>query len=426
MTTSAAPQNHDGPLPASTSAPIKTSMNTEEKEKKPAVLIIGGLGYIGRFLALHIHNKALASEVRLVDKVLPQLAWLAPEFSESCSQDKFMQADASREQSLGRIFTPTSPSIKEYDYVFNCGGETRYSQDESVYRARSLDLSLTLAKECARRKIPSFIEFSTGMVYKPPGHSTIAQGGCTEDATIKPWLKLARYKAMAEEGLAKIDGLNYAVLRLAHVYGTYDVGFLARGLCLARVYQSKGEEMKWLYGKDLRINTVHVEDVCTAAWKAAEWCAANPARPVSSSTSSSFSARPSTNNASSSRIFNIADGGDTSQAALADLIHTHFSIPTGFQNTLISTFARFNLDSVVNDVNEDILQPWADLLHEKGITVSGPISPFMEKELLRDCDLCLNAARAREVLGWVPSRSKLDEKAIEEVVDSYTRMGWWP
>jgi nucleoside-diphosphate-sugar epimerase len=65
-------------------------------DAKPSVLIIGGLGYIGRFLALHIHNNNLASEVRLVDKVLPQLAWLAPEFSEACSQDKFMQADASR------------------------------------------------------------------------------------------------------------------------------------------------------------------------------------------------------------------------------------------------------------------------------------------------------------------------------------------
>lgn len=64
--------------------------------EKPSVLIIGGLGYIGRFLALHIHKNELASEVRLVDKVLPQLAWLAPEFSEACSQDKFMQADASR------------------------------------------------------------------------------------------------------------------------------------------------------------------------------------------------------------------------------------------------------------------------------------------------------------------------------------------
>jgi nucleoside-diphosphate-sugar epimerase len=66
--------------------------------EKPSVLIIGGLGYIGRFLALHIHKEKLASEVRLVDKVLPQLAWLAPEFAEACSQDKFMQADASRER----------------------------------------------------------------------------------------------------------------------------------------------------------------------------------------------------------------------------------------------------------------------------------------------------------------------------------------
>ena len=56
------------------------------------------IGYIGRFLALHIHKNNLASEVRLVDKVLPQLAWLAPEFAEACSPDKFMQADASRDR----------------------------------------------------------------------------------------------------------------------------------------------------------------------------------------------------------------------------------------------------------------------------------------------------------------------------------------
>jgi nucleoside-diphosphate-sugar epimerase len=68
--------------------------------EKPAVLIIGGLGYIGRFLALHIHKNNLASEVRIVDKVLPQLAWLAPEFEEACSKDKFMQADASKERKL--------------------------------------------------------------------------------------------------------------------------------------------------------------------------------------------------------------------------------------------------------------------------------------------------------------------------------------
>jgi nucleoside-diphosphate-sugar epimerase len=64
--------------------------------EKPSVLIIGGLGYIGRFLAQYIHQNGLASEVRLVDKVLPQLAWLPPEFEEACSGSKFVQADASR------------------------------------------------------------------------------------------------------------------------------------------------------------------------------------------------------------------------------------------------------------------------------------------------------------------------------------------
>lgn len=61
-------------------------------------ILSSGIGFIGRHLALYLHENNLASEVRLVDKVLPQLAWLAPEFQEACSQDKFVQADASRER----------------------------------------------------------------------------------------------------------------------------------------------------------------------------------------------------------------------------------------------------------------------------------------------------------------------------------------
>ena len=62
-------------------------------------------GFIGRHLALYLHENNLASEVRLVDKVLPQLAWLAPEFDEACSKDKFVQADASRERTYPRSFS---------------------------------------------------------------------------------------------------------------------------------------------------------------------------------------------------------------------------------------------------------------------------------------------------------------------------------
>ena len=182
------------------------------------------------------------------------------------------------------------------------------------------------------------------MVYKPPSSSTISSGGCTETANLKPWLKLAKHKLAAEEGLEKIrkdsekqggkEELRYAVLRLAHVWGEYDNGFLARCLCLARVYQEKGEEMKWLYGRELRINTVHVTDVASAAWAAALYIAGMP------STAPELSAP-------SGRIFNIVDRGDTSQVHLAAIIHDIFNIPTGFQNSLISTFAKFNLERYV-------------------------------------------------------------------------------
>lgn len=408
---------------------------------KPVVLIIGGLGttslfwrhqlnhvgntdcsmigYIGRHLAHHIHTNGLAAEIRLVDKVLPQLARLPPEFSESCSPSKFMQADASKPQFLDRIFTFASQ--RPPDYVFNCGGETRYSQEASVYDLRSTQLTKNLATHCASLSpAPVLVEFSTGMVYKPPGSSTISSGGCKEDAPLKPWLKVAKAKLEAEEvvaALARKGKLNYVTLRLAHVYGPYDVGFLSRGLCLARVYQSQGKPMKWLWGSGLRINTVHVQDVCSVAWAAALWARKNP--PHASSSAEDLL---------TDRAFNVVDSGDTSQQTLADLFKPIFGIETGFQNTLISQFAKLNLDHVVDDVNDEILQPWADLLKEKGLGEGqgSPLSPFMEKELLKDSDLSLNGAKAATTLGWKLQKPELTGKEVEAILESYRSLGWWP
>jgi nucleoside-diphosphate-sugar epimerase len=90
--------------------------------EKPSVLIIGGLGYLGRFLAKYIHENDLASEVRLVDKVLPQLAWLADEFKDACSQDKFMQADASRERESSLSLALTMMLCPSSDLMRWCAG----------------------------------------------------------------------------------------------------------------------------------------------------------------------------------------------------------------------------------------------------------------------------------------------------------------
>ena len=328
-----------------------------------------------------------------------------------------MQADASREQSLDRIFT--LPSGRKVSYVFNCGGETRYSQDPSVYVLRSTGLTTTLATYIASMEHPPvLVEFGTGMVYKPPSSSTISSGGCSETAQLKPWLKIAKAKLQAEEALERLvkeKGLNYVCLRLAHVYGEYDVGFLARGLCLARVYQELNRELKWLWTKDLRINTVHVSDVCVAAWKAAEWCATNPAATAAQSKKED-------------RAFNLVDDGDTRQETLATIVSKIFNIETGFQGSLVSQFAKLHLDSVVDDVNEEILQPWADMLKQKGLDggQGSPLTPFMEKELLKDHNLCLDGKKARQVLGWSVERPRLAEEGVREILTSYERMKWWP
>ncbi|KAF4452419.1 NAD dependent epimerase dehydratase [Fusarium albosuccineum] len=373
--------------------------------EKPSVLIIGGLGYIGRFLALYIHQNELASEVRLVDKVLPQLAWLAPEFSEACSQDKFMQADASRPEGLARIFD--RPDGKQWDYVFNCGGETRYSQEDEVYKLRSLNLSIAVGKEAAQRGVKTFVELSTGMVYKSDSSSS------KEGDKLKPWNRIAVFKLQAEEELSKIEGLNLVIVRLPHVYGPYASQWVATALSMARVYKHLEGEMKWLWTKDLRTNTAHIDDVTRALWSVAAWYDAGKAK----WDEGSMGKIP---------IFNIVDEGATSQGTMATIIGDIFQIETGFQGQLISTFARLNLDSVVDDVNDELLGPWADLLADAGITRPGPLTPFMEKELLKDTDLSMDGSRLKAVLGFEYQKPRLTKELIEEVIESYKRMNWWP
>lgn len=183
---------------------------------------------------------------------------------------------------------------------------------------------------------------------------------------------------------------------------------------MARVYQYLEEEMKWLWTKDLRQNTVHIHDAVRALWSIANWYSAGKAN---------WDPKTMGGNVPT---FNVVDKGATTQGTLADIIAQIFRIQTGFQGQLISTFARLNMDSVVDDVNDEVLGPWADLLAEAGITRPGPLSPFMEKELLKDTDLSMDGSRLEKVVGFQYEKPKLTKELIEEVIESYKKMKWWP
>lgn len=214
--------------------------------------------------------------------------------------------------------------------------------------------------------------------------------------------------------LSFVYSLNLVIVRLAHVYGDYASQFVATALSMARVYQHLEEEMKWLWTKDLRVNTVHISDVSRALFDIANWYSAQ--------------GKPNWDAASMGKvpIFNIVDKGQTSQGTMAEIIGQLFGIKTGFQGQLISTFARMNMDSVVDDVNDDLLGPWADLLEDAGITRPGPLTPFMEKELLKDTDLSMDGSRLEKVVGFTYEKPKITKELVQEMIDSYTRIGWWP
>jgi hypothetical protein len=182
---------------------------------------------------------------------------------------------------------------------------------------------------------------------------------------------------------------------------------------MARTYQHLEAEMKWLWTKDLRTNTAHIDDVTRALWGTAAWYDAGKA----GWDEGSMGKNP---------IFNVVDKGMTSQGTVAVIIGELFKIETGFQGQLISTFARLNLDSVVDDVNDELLGPWADLLAEAGITRPGPLTPFMEKELLKDTDLSMDGSRLEKLLGFEYTKPALTKEMVEEVIESYKKMNWWP
>ncbi len=80
----------------------------------------------------------------------------------------------------------------------------------------------------------------------------------------------------------------------------------------------------------------------------------------------------------------------------------------------------------MDDVNDELLGPWADLLEDAGITRPGLLSPFMEKELLKDTDLSMDGARLEQVVGFQYEKPRMTKELLDEVIESYKKMKWWP
>jgi len=362
--------------------------------EKPNVLVLGGLGFIGRNFVEYLLNNNLAGKIRVADKGLPELVGLSKKQLETFKNKDLVdvkQLNLAREAMVNKAFDDGGLT---WDLVVNLAGETKYSQTDEVYKENIFDVSVTCAKAAAKRGVKKFVEVSTAQVYdsgKKPS---------SEDDKLKPWTKLAKAKLLAEDELKKIPNLNLIIVRPAIVYGPGDISGITPRLITGAVYKHLGETMEFLWDKDLKINTVHVEDVCAALWFL-------------------------NTNGKVGEAYNLADTNDTDQGSVNKLLESIFKIKTDFMGFLKSKAATsVAMKTVAETANEKHLKPWSELGKAKGI-VNTPLTPYLDEELLYNNSYSIDGTKITKA-GFAYKHPKMSEGDLRETLDYFIALGFFP
>ncbi|KAI8421231.1 hypothetical protein MSG28_008293 [Choristoneura fumiferana] len=294
--------------------------------------MIIGCGFIGRNLVEYLISNDLVSGIRAVDKTPPQLAFLNPAHSK-------IFEDPRVEYKSANLINPTScasaldPGDSPWALVLNCAGETRIGQTEAVYAEGICTLSSNVAKLCDQQGV-RLVEISSGQMYSTEKtrrrRSTLKE--CTLSSNVS--------KQCGQQGVGLVE------ISSGQMYST------APRLLLGAIYKHLNETMKLLWTADLKMNTVHVSDVCRAMW--------------------TLGNRPDANR----QVYNVVDEGNSTQGSLAELN---------------------DIASVAEEANDKHLSAWASICRAYSLTHT-PLEPGAGAELLLNKHLCLDGSKYYAVL----------------------------
>jgi len=359
---------------------------------KPNVLVLGGVGFIGRNFVKYLVENNVAAKIRVVDKVLPSTAFLGEDHQKAFNNPivEYQQGNLTSAASIAKIFTLEGG---KFNLVFNLAAETKYGQTDAVYAEKVLDLSTKVATEAAKQKVDRFVEVSTAQVYEA-GKKPSKEGSKTD-----PWTALAKFKLKAEEDLRKIPGLNLIIVRPAIVYGPGDINGLSPRVICGAVYQHINEKMKFLWTEDLKINSVHVRDVCKALWIVSQ-------------------------KGQLGAVYNLSDKSDLDQGKFNKVLEKVFKIETGFLGSMMSNLAKVNFKGVTEEVNDKHLKPWSELCKAANI-VNTPLTPYLDQEVLYNNSLSVDGS-AIEELGFKYDHPEINEILVREQIDYFIAQKLFP
>jgi nucleoside-diphosphate-sugar epimerase len=366
-------------------------------EEKPSVLILGGTGFIGRNLVKHLVDNDLTSFIRVADKGLPATSGMHPShkaFFDNKEKVQFKQCDLARADHAVRAFAD-----HKFNYVINLCGETRPGMTDADYKLKNIDTADRVSEEALKHlaDIKKWVEVSHGAVYKNDNKAS------TEDSKLVPWNNQGRTRHVAEAKVLEKEGLPVVILRPAMVYGPGDVYSMAPRYATAACYKHDGKKMEMLWDGNLRLNTVHVRDVCTAIWVAATTAAAGS-------------------------VYNLADSGNTTQGSVNAILGNLFEIKTGYLGFMINQAAKLALSSVANQANGKHTPLWSAACKASNPPVgnSSIVSPYLDLEQLMNSHMCLNGSKITTELEFTYAHPQMTAELVREAIQFHIEQGVFP
>ncbi|KAM0788503.1 hypothetical protein ACM66B_001634 [Microbotryomycetes sp. NB124-2] len=429
------------------------------------VLILGGLGQDGsRHLLSHLlgagtstagaqqrttqaPNTSKPAFVRVVDKFLiipqadpmPSTVYLDDRTKNAIksSRAEYMQGNLLTEATRQRAFSLPEKyggPAKGFDAVFDFTGESDFELTDGVHVERTLKLALALGQTAKDSKVGIYVRVLPCQ-YK----TSRSRVGAEESGAIEPWGVRAQWHQEAARGLAKIDNLNLVCLRPAYFYGPATLTGLTPRALIGELYKFRHEKLEFLWKDSLAVNTIHAHDFCTAATAVVEWALKRDPRALLDMAGEKLTstlnqdklikdvsgAAKSTEQVTAP-VFEIVDDCETEQRQIAKLISQVIGVECGFHNSIISSFAKLNMEDVLEDVNEKHMQGWSDLLtaSDPPISSTTPLSPYTPVDLLQPYPVAFSN-RKLKAIGWMPSH-RLDAETLRETIDGFKAEGIWP
>ncbi|GAK63076.1 NAD-P-binding protein [Moesziomyces antarcticus] len=417
-----------------------------------SVLILGGTTHLSRPLLKWLLDPAQDAarssveikHIRLADKFLisngTSTTYIEPDTWEALKDPRveYRQVNLNLAPSLSKVYD--HPDGDSYDVVFDFTGEGVGQADvpEELLIERTAKLAHSIAAESLRRNVKAHIRDTVAFLTIDPSSPP-----ATEADVVKPKTPRAYWWYEAERAAASVPGLPLAITRSAEVVGPYVFhASIPSRYALGRVYAHLNETYKLLWGPDLRVHTIHVDDWCPAAWKLVEFIssrsraeadeqAGEALPPVRMKDKLQDSLRENVGEECCPRtltprapVFNLVDDTDLTQGKLLRMIGEAFGIQTGFTNAVINAWARVDLASIVDDINEKHANAVAEIVQQTGIE-DVALKGWIDTEMLANRSLALSNAKAKRVLQWQP-KVQVNRQRLDEILDRIRELNQFP